>query len=175
MRMASGILVAATAAVLLSACSTPAIYAPKAGPGSTGFADEQIAGNRWRVTFTGNSITKREAVEDYLILRAAEVTVKAGYHWFAFDARDTTSKTKVSGGDPWPRDPFWYPWYRRHPWFSHWDNGFDMPIRVSTSFEAYAEVIFLTDEQAKADPHAIPAQEVIDRIGPKAPRLAPQP
>lgn len=175
MQGVSRLLVAAAAAAVLAACSTPAIYAPREGASGTGYSDEKIAGNRWRVTFTGNSITKRDAVEDYLILRAAEVTVAAGYRWFAFDARDTKSKTRVTGGEPWPRGPAWYPWYRRHPWFSRWDDGFDMPIRTSTSFEAYAEVVFLTDEQAKADPHALPAQEVIDRIGPKAPRPAPKP
>ena len=41
----------------LAGCATPAPYAPR-GPGqATGYTDRQLADNRWRVTFTGNSVT----------------------------------------------------------------------------------------------------------------------
>src|SRR5271165_1910127 len=78
--------------LILGACQSPAVYQPKAG-GSTGYTDQQLGQNRYRVTFTGNSATKRETVEDYLLLRAAQVTLQAGYSWFIFDTRDTEAKT----------------------------------------------------------------------------------
>ena len=54
----------------LAGCATPAPYAPR-GPGqATGYTDRQLADNRWRVTFTGNSVTPRETVENDLLLRA---------------------------------------------------------------------------------------------------------
>ena len=45
------------------------------------------------MTFRGNSATRRETVENFLLLRSAEVTRDAGYAWFAFDTRDTEAKT----------------------------------------------------------------------------------
>ena len=56
--------------LVLAGCATPAPYAPR-GPGqATGYTDRQISDNRWRVTFTGNSVTTREMVENDLLLRA---------------------------------------------------------------------------------------------------------
>jgi hypothetical protein len=36
-------------------------------------------------------------------------------------------------------------------------------------FEAYAEIVLLTDAQAAKEPRAIKAQSIIDRLGPAAP------
>ena len=36
----------------------------------------------------------------------------------------------------------------------------------TTRYEAYAEIVLLTDDQAKSEPRAINAQEVLDHIGP---------
>ena len=78
----------------LAGCATPAPYAPR-GPGQpTGYTDRQLADNRWRVTFTGNSVTPRETVENDLLLRAAEVTLAAGSSHFLFDTRDTRAQTR---------------------------------------------------------------------------------
>src|SRR5215472_15426634 len=54
----------------LAGCESPAPYAPLAGH-ATGYTDERLGANRWRVTFIGNSVTSRRTVEDYLLLRAA--------------------------------------------------------------------------------------------------------
>jgi hypothetical protein len=89
MRWTMRLAMLAAAAVVLAACETPATYHPAMQRGDTGYTDQQLAGNRWRITFTGNSVTRREVVENYLLLRSAEVTLKAGYHWFIFDTRNT--------------------------------------------------------------------------------------
>ena len=84
-RIALGIVLLA-----LAGCAQPAAYAPR-GPGQqTGYTDRQLAPNRWRVTFTGNSATPREQVEDDLLLRAAEVTLAAGWAQPARVSRVTT-------------------------------------------------------------------------------------
>src|SRR6201996_6019137 len=89
----------------LAACATPAPYAPR-GPGqATGYTDRQLSDNRWRVTFTGNSVTPRETVENDLLLRAAEVTLAAGGTHFVFDTRDTRAKTRY---DAIPAGPGFY-------------------------------------------------------------------
>ena len=57
----------------LAGCATPAPYAPMTPGQATGYTDRQLSDNRWRVTFTGNSVTTREMVETNLMRRAAEV------------------------------------------------------------------------------------------------------
>src|ERR1700761_3258714 len=82
--------------MLLAACAQPAPFAPRGADQQTGYTDRQLAQNRWRVTFTGNSATPREQVEDYLLLRSAQVTLAAGATHFLFDNRDTQAKTRVT-------------------------------------------------------------------------------
>src|ERR1700761_1825743 len=95
MGLFSKICVAALALGLLAACVGPAAYAPRAPGQSTGYTDRELATGRYRVTFTGNSSTPRETVENYLLLRAAEVTLAAGGSHFMFDDRDTHARTTL--------------------------------------------------------------------------------
>ena len=160
----------AALALILGACQTPAIYQPKAN-GSTGYTDQQLSQNRYRVTFTGNSATRRETVEDYLLLRSAQVTLQAGYAWFMFDTRDTEAKTAYHTdffGDPFGPDPFGPRFGPRFGWYWHdwdYDEADTMPI---THYDAYAEIVLLTAEQAKAEPKALNANDVVAHVGPTA-------
>ena len=93
---------------LLAGCMAPSPYAPRLEGQQTGYTDRALTQTRYRVTFTGNTVTPRETVESYLLLRAAEVTRAAGYTNFMFDTRNTTRQHL--GADravrPGP-DPFW--------------------------------------------------------------------
>lgn len=167
----ASVLVAAV--VLLAACETATTYSPASRPGGTGYTDQQLSGNRWRVTFTGNAATPRETVENYLLLRAAEVTLKAGYRWFLFDTRNTEAQTTYQSdfiGWPGWRGRGWY-W---HSWpYGGWGAGDDLTARPITKYEAYAEIVLVTDEQAKHEPRAVDAQSVLDHIGPTVHAPAP--
>ena len=163
----------AAAFVLLAGCETAATYQPRDARGGTGYSDQQLAANRFRVTFTGNSATKRETVENYLLLRSAEVTLKAGSRHFMFDNRDTEAKTTYhSDFVGWPG----WPGYGRY-WHRWAYGGFGMDDEVTsrpeTRYEAYAEIILLTDDQAQNEARSIRAQDVLDHIGPSA--YAPPP
>ncbi len=149
---------------LLAACESPAPYGPRDAQQTTGYTDQQLAANRYRITFTGNAATKRETVENYLLLRAAEVTVRAGYPFFLFDTRDTQTKTTylTSSLDAWPA-------WRGRGWYHHsWAWEGDVSTRPITSYEAYAEIVLLTAEQAKSEPRALQAQDVLGHIEPLA-------
>lgn len=151
-------LLAAVGLTALSGCQSPAVYQPRSGPGEIGYFDQQLTANRYRVTFTGNSATHREAVEDYLMRRAAEVTLAAGHNYFLFDARDTKADTRYHS-DFMPSAGGWC--CRR------WGGGMEAGMSDSypiTSYEAYAEIILLTDEQAENDPHAIDARSVLEHL-----------
>ncbi|MEI7790734.1 MAG: hypothetical protein WCJ15_06100 [Alphaproteobacteria bacterium] len=154
----------------------PSPYAPRLEGQRTGYTDRALTHTRYRVTFTGNTVTPRETVESFLLLRAAEVTRAAGYTNFVFDTRNTRTNTSVQTV-PYgpPADPFWGGYGRRG--FGYWGGwGFAyepaVDVVVRTNFEAYAEIVLLTPEQAAKEPRSLNAAEVIARIGPDA---APKP
>ncbi|MBI1330792.1 MAG: hypothetical protein GC166_12925 [Alphaproteobacteria bacterium] len=152
--------VAMLAAFLTGCASGPPYYGPKQH--AIGYTDERLGDNRYRVTYAGGISTRRQTVEDYLLLRSAEVTLASGFSHFVFDTRDTKANTTYySAFDGWPG---WhgYGWY----WHS-WPFD-DREEHSVTRFEAYAEIVMLTDEQAKSEPRALDAKDVVARIGPRA-------
>ena len=89
----------AVAILMLSGCATSTAnaptYRPQASDESAGYADQQINATRYRVSFAGDTQTSRGQVEDFLLRRAAEITVRAGYNYFAFDNRSIESDTNL--------------------------------------------------------------------------------
>ena len=55
--------------VVLAACAKPTPYKP--ADNGTGYTEQKLEANRYRVTFSGNSVTDRETVDNYLLYRAA--------------------------------------------------------------------------------------------------------
>jgi hypothetical protein len=158
----------------LAACAPEQPYfGPRDADHSTGYTDEQLAQDRYRITYIGNSATTRETVEDFLLLRSAQVASGAGAKFFMFDMRDTKARTTYltdfQGYPGWgpPGPPFggWY-W---HDWGFYNQEAESRPI---TQYHAYAEIVLLTDAQAAKEPRAIETQSVIAHLGPK---VAPPP
>lgn len=167
----------ALAASLLAGCMQPTPYAPRTQGERTGYTDRALTQTRYRVTFTGNSATPRETVETYLLLRAAEVARAAGYDSFIFDTRNTRAHTTAQVvPEPGPAWGGGFGWGRGWGWRSQWGMGFGydpaVDIVTRTNYEAYAEIVLLTPDQAAKEPRAVKASEVISRIGPEA---APKP
>lgn len=71
------------AASLLAACATAVgtAYGPADSKGY-GYTQTRIEADRYRVAFAGDGATSPETVEDYAMLRAAELAVENGYDWF---------------------------------------------------------------------------------------------
>lgn len=166
---------AAMLALLASCASQPPYYGPKK-PGETmGYTDTRLDQNRYQVTYSGNSATDRETVENFLLMRAAQVTLEAGFSHFVFDTRDTEARTTYySSFTGWPGWPG-FGWYR-HTW--PYDGGpFDMEgeSRPVIRFEAYAEIVMLTPAQAAKEPRAIDANQIVTRLGPTIAPPAPPP
>ena len=151
------------AMLALAGCATgPAPYGPKTTDSSTGYTDTQLAQNRYRVTYSGTSSTPRAVVENYLLFRAAQVTQGAGFAAFVFDDRDTKAHTTYFTDD---NGWFGYP-HRRFGWYwSGWPDAGGTTTAI-TRYEAYAEIVMLTADQAKADPRALFANDVLQRLGP---------
>ena len=170
--------------ISLSACMTATPYQPATGNGTAvrnGYSDTQIESNRFRISFSGNSLTSRETVERYLLYRAAELTLQQGFDHFILADRDTEKKTDIVrepgawGPGPWG---YWSPswrFYRGPRWgWRSWDPFFDDPFwrdrdwdyRTVTQYEAMAEVVMGKGPKPADNLRAFDAHEVVSRLGP---------
>jgi hypothetical protein len=171
----------------LAGCTTPTAYQPSV-PGhaaSGGYSEFRVEPNRWRVTFSGNSLTSRETVEAYLLFRSAELTTQHGYDWFAIADRDTQNKGYTyieSYGPYWGWRPSWrfhhhgvdhhgvdHHGFHRHafdPFFDDpfWSNSFD--VRTVDSYEATAEILMGHGAKPVDDPRAFDARQVVANLQP---------
>ena len=176
----------------LSACITATPYQPAARGNATsgGYSETRLEPNRWRVNFSGNSMTSRETVEGYLLFRAAELTLQNGDDWFAMVDRQTDAKQRTYVQP----DPFYRPWYGsgfgywRPSWryrgrgfgWRTWDPYFGDPfwadrydVQTIQSFEASAEIVTHKGAKPADDPRAFDARAVVDNLKPRIQYPAP--
>jgi hypothetical protein len=155
---------AASLALLLGGCQTATPYQPLgASRTSGGYSDQRIEPDRYRVTFAGNSVTSRETVENYLLYRAAELTVEQGYDWFVMADRDTERRSRTVVDRPFRPGPYgyWGPSWR----YYGWDR--DIDIRTIDRYEATAEIVLGRGRKPSNDPRAFDARSVLEAIGPR--------
>lgn len=80
----------ALAVLSLSGCATePTHFQPAGGRGGVGFSEMRIEPGRYRVTFQGGPGAPATQVEDYALLRAANLAIAEGYDWFRVTDRMT--------------------------------------------------------------------------------------
>jgi hypothetical protein len=165
---------ACVAALSLAACETATPYQPLA-PGnavSGGFTDERLDATHFRVTFRGNDVTSREAVENYLLYRSAELATQNGFDWFEMVQRHTKDR---GGAYVIPDGPYWSPYWRFHGawgwgrWDPYWGGpawgGYD--VERIDAYDAVAEIAVGHGPKPAADPRAFDAHEVMANLGPK--------
>ena len=80
-------------ALALAACATAGgLYHPASSARGSGYSEQKLETNRYRVTFTGGPSTPAGIVQDYALLRAAELTLNMGYEWFTVVGRSTVNQ-----------------------------------------------------------------------------------
>jgi len=185
----------AAAAVLtagLAGCATPTPYQPniRGAAQAGGFSEFQLEPNRFRVTFSGNSLTSRQTVESYLLYRAAELTVGQGYDWFAAADRNTERSTQYYiDQDPFYRSSYYNSWGHWRPYWRYHGGGFGwrtwdpwgrdpfwssrMDVREVNRYEANAEIVMGRGQKPAGDPSAFDARAVMSSLGPTIVRPAP--
>ena len=90
-----------TTTAMLTACTTATPYqAAQNGSDLHGYSDTLVEQDRVRISFKGNSQTKRDTVEIYLLYRAAELAQEKGYDYFTLINRFTeeTSRPAILNG-----------------------------------------------------------------------------
>lgn len=170
LRLLSGCLVSAA---LLAACAESTPYQRATSPGSYGYSEQRVEQNRYMVSFSGNSLTDRQAVETFLLYRAAELTREQGYDYFRLVRRDTEADRRITGttGPYGPGyrsrfDVFYRYYHPRFGWYG-WRDPFwdDVNLREVTRYQAMAE-IQLGRGATPQDPDAFDAADVIRNLGP---------
>ncbi|QPQ54879.1 hypothetical protein IC614_11255 [Allosphingosinicella flava] len=167
-----------TAALALAACATATPYQPLGTSGASGgYTSQRIEDNRYRVTFSGNQFTSRDRVENYLLYRAAELTLQQGFDGFTIVQRATDRRTETDvTRDPFGPGPYgywgpsWryrgpYGWRTWDPWYG--DPFFDRSIDVRTidQYEASAEIVMFRGPR-RDDRYSFDARQVIANLGP---------
>ncbi len=91
--------IAIVAVLFLSACATvgPATYGPADSKGF-GFDETRVESDRYRITYRGSGGMPPELVEDYALLRAAELALANDYNWFRVVGRDVTGEQRGGVG-----------------------------------------------------------------------------
>jgi len=194
--MAKTSLAIAAALVLaasLTACETATPYQPAVRGNATsgGYSETRLEPNRWRVTFTGNSVTSRDTVEGYLLFRAAELTLQNGDDWFSMVDRQTDARQRTYVQP----DPLYRPWYG--PGFGYWrpswryrGRGFGWrtwdpfwgdpfwadryDVQTIQNFEASAEIVTHKGAKPADDPRAFDAHAVVENLRPRIQYPAPR-
>ncbi|WP_052367576.1 CC0125/CC1285 family lipoprotein [Algiphilus aromaticivorans] len=145
-----------TLVLFLAACATATPYQPKIG--GYGYAEQRIAENRFRVTFSGNSATERSRVEDYLLYRAAEITLsEGGTHFLMMDSSteaETTYTQTINTGFGFGH-------------FSHFGAGIGVGTSrpQSSSYDAQAIIVVLDEATERDNLRAFNARDVKKHIG----------
>jgi hypothetical protein len=164
----------------LAACTTATPYQPLT-PGTRaegGYSDFRIERDRYRVTFTGNTMTSRETVERYLLYRAAELTRQRGFDWFVMADRNTERRSRTYVDRPFTTGAYgyWGPSWRYRgrafgwrSWDPFWGDPFwDRGIDVTTvdQYEASAEIIMRRGPKPQNNPRAFDATDILANLGP---------
>jgi hypothetical protein len=164
----------------LGACTTAATpYQPYLAEGAGGvhggYSDLRLAPNRFRVKFHGNELTSRERVENYLLYRAAELTIANGYDRFAIADRRTEHDVQTYVRQP-PFGSIWRPdwrYYRPGYGWDAWYPGYGGPfwadtidMRTVEAFEAEAEIVLEKGAPSPTERQTFDARRIVAEIGP---------
>lgn len=185
------LLICAASAAMITACATATPYQPASKPGGyDGFSQTMIENDRARITFGGNSLTKRDTVENSLLYRSAEMALERGFDHFTLVERDVEEKTRLQVTENGFYDPYFnysffrprYGWSRgyRYSRFAGFNRGRgfgrrgfydpfydpffnDIDVREITKYRATAEVKFGKGTKPNQD-NAFNAREVLENL-----------
>lgn len=147
---------------MLVGCGQPTPYQPATD--GYGYSEQQIEDNRYRVSFAGNDLTAMDTVQNYLMYRAAELTLDQGYDYFVVVDRAVERSTVYWGAaDTRLGTGYW----RR------WDDDYVGGLGLSTysaqpidRYTAYADVVMFEGEKPEGDVNAYDARSVLRQLDP---------
>ncbi|MEM9618510.1 MAG: hypothetical protein AAF936_11165 [Pseudomonadota bacterium] len=158
------------AIALIAGCTSITPYAP-ADRSGRGYDDQKLEEGKYRVTFEGNSSTDRATIENYVLFRAAEITLRDGYDHFSIldQSTDAVSTFRTNGttfgGAGFGRNGFFY-----GGGFGGF-GGVGFANNTSTTRQRLSYVIGVIIQAEKGDkpadsPNSYDARQLIDNLGP---------
>lgn len=96
--MLRSITVIAAAAFLAACATTPPVYSAATSAGGPGYSETQIESNRYFVTYRAPGGADAALLQDYALLRAAELTLQNGREWFWVDRRTIDGQVSRTSG-----------------------------------------------------------------------------
>jgi hypothetical protein len=173
------------ALAILAGCTTATPYQPLGATNvSGGYTDQQLDATHFRVNFFGNSLTSRQQVENYLLYRAAELTLSHGFSCFTMVNHDTDRRTTYQatpygpyGGGFYPYwSPFWrfhggFGWYDYDPFFGGPFGPGSYDLNTIDRYQAMADIA--VSNTCPATPATFNATQVVQNLRPYI--MYPQP
>ena len=153
---------------MLAACATATPYQP--ADNGYGYSEQRIEQNRFRISFTGNSDTPKQTVENYLLYRAAELTLQSGYDYFVLVSDNTDANTRylqTFGGYYGWGSYYWYP----RGYYGGLNTSTATPI---TEYMAQANVVMFAGKKKDDDVKAFDAHQVRSNLEPSIVRPVPK-
>lgn len=145
-------------ALALAACATTTPYQPLQK--GEGYAEQKIESNRYRITFNGNIQTSKQTVENFMLYRAAEVTLANGNDYFVVADQATNGDTRYTqlfngfGGDVFATRGL---------------VGVGVGVGTaipSTEYQAQADILIYKGKKPQNNPRAYDAREIKINLGP---------
>ena len=160
--------------------AAPAPSAPMVPPAKPGvFSSQKRAGTRYHLAVAGHTFTSRDAIEKYLLYRAAELTLQQQGSWFTLiESRNKGDTEPVPKPDPAGlrysfRLAYWRPVWRYKEigttaWKS-WSPFLGAPFiavdpKKVSDFEVSADIVLHKGTMNDADPLAFEAGAVSDLL-----------
>ena len=146
----------------LAACGAATPYQPAVD--GQGYAELQLEDDRFRVTFSGNRLTARETVENYLLYRAAEITVARGFDHFVvadweIERSTTYFSTMIGVGGAFG--------FGRYDVFGDPFGTFgSATARPADRYTGYANIVLRRGARPPGQPETYDARAVLRRLAP---------
>ena len=145
--------------LVLAGCAVPTPYQPMAD--GYGYGEQQLESDRYRVTFSGNWVTPRETVQNYLLYRAAELTRAQGHDYFIVVDQSLERFTTYYGSG---YNNYWW-----GPGWWYWDRPFgpgfgDYTAYPIDSYTAFADIVMADGEKPPGEVRAYDARDVLRQL-----------
>ena len=150
--------------LLIGCAGKPTPYQPKAD--RTGYSQQQLDAQTWRVQFAGNINTPRETVENYLLYRSAEIMLFGGYDKFVMLEKDIERNVNYRGTGYYPH--FGYGLHHGLHHGHHYGLGYYGPVNYSpvVSYSGTATIRIYSGGPPPNNAPIYDAQEIVQQLGP---------
>jgi hypothetical protein len=151
--------------ILLIGCASPTPYHPSTQ--GSGYYDHQLADDRYQLSYTANTLTRRDTIKQYLLYRAAEITLEANKENFVVldqNGQRFSLPDYATGAESYRHHYFEH----HHLWFA--DQGIDEEISATTlkplaRYTAEITIVLYSGGQPPEEGKVYNAREVIDVLG----------